>query len=204
MVFDGQSLVNVPPWEGDEAFGIFGWSWPRLAMALQAQTVPGYDQPAVGGTSLTTLASSFPTRARPWITPASFEPTIYVLCGGTQDVLDGDTGAQIYADAGALADLARAAGAVYVVCTTTHPATGFTAGQNTQRLAGNALILADASGKFNATINFEQPGLDNPADPRSYFDGTHIYGSLEERRFGTGRGAELAAPTIAAAIAAVI
>jgi hypothetical protein len=163
--------------------------------------LPGYDQPAVGGTSMTSLLANFETRASQWIAPASFEPTIYVLCGGTQDILDGDSGTQIYADAGALADAARAAGAQYVICTTVFPAVPFTGPQEAARVAANALILADASSKFDAEIDFEVEGLDDPADPRSYFfDGVHLIGSHADLNHGTGRAAVVARPAIAEAI----
>lgn len=198
LTFDGQSRVNQPGWYG----GILGWNWPRLATADLG--LPGYIQPAIGGTSLTTLASTFGERAAPWIAPASFEPTIYVLCGGFTDYVNElNTGAQVYSDAGAMAALARAAGAVYVVCTTTLPSTVIAGGQETERQAGNALILADAAGHFDATIDFEVEGLDDPTDPLSYFDGVHIYGGLNDTDHGTGRAALVARPTLEAAVAAV-
>ena len=40
-------------------------------------------------------------------------------------------------------------------------------------------------------------------DPASYFDGLHIYGSLHDTEHGTGKGAMVARPALAAAIAAV-
>jgi hypothetical protein len=200
VVFDGQSRVNVPEWHG----GILGWCWPRLVMALIGQGLPGHVQAAVGGTSMTTLASTFGTRAAKWIAPASFEPTIYVLCGGFTDyAAEHDSGAQVYADAGALAALARAAGAVYVVCTTTLPSTVISGAEETARQAGNALILADAADHFDATIDFEVEGLDDPNDTASYFDGVHIYGGLSNLATGTGRAATVARPALDAAITAV-
>lgn len=202
VVFDGQSLVNTPPWEGDTAFNIFGWSWPRLVMTNHLG-VAATDAPAIGGTSLTTLASTFATRAAPYITWPSWEPTVYVICGGTADYQEGDSGAQVYADNGAMATLARAAGAAYVIATTTFPATVISGSQETARQAGNALVLADASDHFDATINFDVDGLNNPLDASSYFDGVHIYGDLRNPLKGTGRAAAVAAPAIAAAIDAV-
>lgn len=197
FVFDGQSRVNAPPWEG----GAFGWSWPRLAVA--GLGVPAYDHPAIGGTSLTTLATDFNTRCAPWIAPASLEPTIYVLCGGFTDYHgEGNSGAQVYADAWALADMARAAGAVYVVCTTTIGATVFDAGMEAARQAGNALILADSMGKFDATVDFEVSGLDDPADTDSFLDGIHIWGG-PDRTKGTWRAGAVARPVLVDAVAAV-
>lgn len=203
VTFDGQSQVNQPDWYGESVGARFiGWNWPRLTMADFG--LPGYVQPAVGGTSLTTLASTFGTRAGPWIAPASFEPTIYVLHGGFQDYLDGDTGAQVYADCGTLAAAARARGAVYVIGSTTLPSTAFSAAQETARQAGNALILADGSGHFDDTINFEVDGLDDPTDRAAYLsDGVHIYGYRDRPTHGTGRAAAAAIPVVTAAIAAV-
>lgn len=166
--------------------------------------MPGYAQPAISGTSLTTLASTFATRAAKWIAPPSFEPTIYVICGGHTDYQGGDSGAQVYSDAGALADLARAAGAQYVICTTTLPSVAIEGDNETSRQAGNALILADAAEHFDITIDFEVSGLDDPTDSTSYFDGVHIYGSFADVAHGTGRAGNVARPFIEAAIAAVI
>lgn len=201
VVFDGQSLANTPdPWNGDPNFG---WPWTRIVML--GRELPAY-WVAVGGTSMTSLASTFATRAAPSVTPAGHdEPTIYVLCGGTTDLDgEGDTGAQVYADAGTLAALARAAGAAYVVCTTVFPAAWFDSGEETQRQAANALILADAAGHFDGTVDFDVPGLDDTSDPRSYlFDGVHLIGWPTDTVYGTGRAAAVAAPAIDAAIAAV-
>lgn len=214
FTFDGQSRVNVPPWSGmigedtwvkwlgDEPF-ILGYGWPRLATL--GMGLPAYTQPAVGGTSMTTLAGNFETRCAQWIAPASLEPTIYVLCGGHTDYqVEHNTGAQVYSDAGDLADLARAAGAVYVICTTTLPSIAITGTDETERQAGNALILADAGGQFDATIDFEVDGLDDPLDVGAYFDGVHIYGFITNPDKGTGKAAVVARPFLEAAVAEVL
>jgi hypothetical protein len=208
VVIDGQSLANTPPWSGmsgGQPF-ILGYSWFRMAML--GMRLPGYDQPAVGGTSLTVLNTTFTERCAPYIAKASFEPTVYVLCGGHTDYAgEHDTGAQVYADAGALADKARSYGALYVICTTTFPSIAIAGADETQRQAGNALILADASNKFDAQIDFEVDGLDDPLDTASYFDGVHIYGGPPSDGFradkGTAKAATVARPYIAAAVAAV-
>lgn len=200
VVFDGQSRMNSPAWDAGVP-GLLGQNWGQIVM--MGRGIPCY-MVAVGGTSLTDLAASFPTRAAPFVTKPDIEPTIYVICGGFTDYFGGDSGAQVYSDAGALADLARGAGAQYIICTTTLPSTVFSGAQNTARLAGNALILADASNKFEAQIDFEVDGLNNPADTQSYFDGVHIYGfSWANGFFGTGRAAQIAEPFMTAAIEAV-
>lgn len=215
VVFDGQSRVNLhgyaptpDHWDGVPAgtwtvdfFGLplpigtltaADWCWPRLAMA--GRGLPAFPV-SVDGRSLTWLADNWSGRADVYITPA--EPTIYVLCGGYSDYGSGDSGAQVYADAGHLADLARAAGAAWVICTTTLPSVNITGPAETERQAGNALILADAAGHFDATVDFEVPGLDDPTDTASYIDGTHLYAA------GSRLAAAVATPVLDAAIAAV-
>jgi hypothetical protein len=199
VVFDGQSLVLAPGWDGT----LLGWSWPRLAMTNYLG-VPATTKCAIGGTSLTSLATTFADRAAPFIARPSYEPTVYVLCGGHTDYAsEHDSGAQVYSDSGALATLARAAGAQYVICTTTFPSTAIVDADEASRQAGNALILADGSGHFDATIDFEVPGLDDPRDGRSYFDGVHLYGSWATPSFGTARAATVARSALDAAIATV-
>lgn len=202
VVFDGQSHVVAPGdfWTGDSTYG---WSWPRILMA--GRELPGYVV-GTGGTSMTTLASNFATRAAPYLNTS--EPSIYVLCGGTQDYLDGDTGAQVYSDAGTLAGLARTAGADYVICTTTLPAVSFNGAQDSARVAGNGLIVADASDHFDATVDIDVEGLDDPNDLESYtFDGVHIWGyPVSYGGYGlkgTPRAASLVAPALDTAIDAV-
>lgn len=201
VVFDGQSRMAFPTWDAGTPL-LLGQNWGQIVMS--GRGVPAY-MVAVGGTSLTDLAASFGTRAAPWVTRPSFgEPTIYVICGGFTDYFGGDSGAQVYADAWALGDLARGAGAQYVICTTTLPSTAFDSNMNAARLTGNGLILADASNKFDAQIDFEVDGLNNPADTGAYFDGVHIYGFLGDGAGkGTSRAAAIAEPFITAAIEAV-
>lgn len=204
VVFDGQSRVVAPGfWTGN----IFlGWSWARLIML--GRGIPAY-LVGVSGQSFTWLAANWAGRADVYITPAGHpEPTIYVLCGGHSDYGGGDTGAQAYADAGTLAQLARDAGAQYVICTTTLPSTAISGTNETNRQAGNALVLSDPDGHFDASVDLEVPGLDDPTDTGSYFDGVHIYGfpaiyGITDQNKGTPRVASLVTPALEAAIAAV-
>lgn len=205
VVFDGQSRVVGPGfWTGNT---FLGWSWARLVML--GRGIPSY-LVGVSGQSMSWLASNWDSRVPPYITPAGHpEPTIYVLCGGHSDYAsESDTGAQVYADAGVLAQLARDAGAQYVICTTTLPSKAFSASAETERQAGNALILADASGHFDATVDLEVAGLDDHTDTGSYFDGVHIYGwpapyTITDQDKGTVRAATAASTAIDAAITAV-
>lgn len=199
VVFAGQSRVIAPSWMGSD---LFGYSWCRIAMA--GLGVTSTDKPAKDGTSLTTLSAEFDAGTRPYIAPPSLEPTIFVLCGGFTDYFgENNTGAQVYADAWAYTDKARAAGAQYVICTTTIISNVFSAAQETERQAGNALILADASNKFDAVVDFDVPGLDDPDDTSVFVDGVHIYGFGHDTSKGTGKAAAVARPVIQAAIAAV-
>lgn len=205
FVFDGQSRIVFPGyWDGHP---FLGWTWARLAMF--GRGLPGY-MVGVSGKSFTWLADNWGGRADTFITPAGHpEPTIYVLCGGHTDYAgELNTGAQAYADAGVLAQLARDSGAQYVICTTTLPSNVINGSAETERLAGNALILSDPDDHFDASIDFEVPGLDDPLDIDSYFDNVHIYGfpaiyGVTYPNKGTVRAASLANPYFDAAIAAV-
>lgn len=203
IVFDGQSRVAAPAWEGAP---LFGFSWARIVVigrgvAARMVGIPGW--------SFTQLAENFETRAAPYITPAHIEPSIYVLCGGHSDVsAESDPAETVYSDAGHLAGLARAAGAVYVICTTILPSIALKGDNNVRREAANHLILTDPDGHFDDSVNFEVSGLDDPLGP-GYADGVHIagwpssYGDRFPQDVGTPRAAEVAAPHIDAAIAAV-
>jgi hypothetical protein len=149
----------------------------------------------IGGASWTQLARNRTQRFGQWVPP--FGTGIWVGCGGTTDLsVELDTGATIYADYWAYTDAARAAGFDYVIATTITPSTSFSGPVETQRLAANTAILADASNKFDAVCDFAaDPRLDDPADTTYYTTGLHFTNA------GADVAAELMAPYLTAALA---
>lgn len=200
VVFDGQSRMAFPTWDG---FG--GYSWGRLAMA--GRGLPGY-LVAVSGQSITDLMADFATRVAPKLSGP--EPSIYVMGDvGPSDIVDeGDSAATVYSQAGQLAGMARAAGADYVLCASMLPGDPyFDPSHEAIRLSANALLLADASDYFDATVDICVGELLNTSNQDVYADGLHVYGPWPIEGWGSGLGtplvADIVSPYIDAAIAAV-
>jgi hypothetical protein len=108
------------------------------------------------------------------------ERVIVCMCGGTTDYTPGvnRSGPNCYADQVTVANLARAAapaGVVKVIGSTTHPASSITGTNETDRTTGNALVVANASGAFDAVVDYAaDPRLDDPFDTTYYqSDNTH-------------------------------
>jgi hypothetical protein len=106
------------------------------------------------------------------------ERVIVCFCGGTTDYAVGVSGAECYSDQVNVATAVRAAasaGVVKVIGSTTHPSATITGGNETQRVAGNALVVADASHAWDALADYAaDPRLDDPTDTTYYqADGTH-------------------------------
>lgn len=165
VVFTGQSLNNHPaapdnyPTQMMDGFLIDGYpvSWANVA---------------IDGASWTQLSGANP-QAHLVRQANRGAVTILAMCGGTGDILAGDSGATIYADMVSYADNARVSGYDLVVAQTITPATSFTGGQETARAAANVLILADADQAFNAVADVAVAPLDDPADTDYYSDGIH-------------------------------
>src|SRR5690606_37558724 len=107
VVFDGQSHTNDPPPPTSYP--------PRL---MSGRGIP-WANVAINGTSWSMLLDGGTNAVEVEVAPASerLHPlagyttaTILVMSGGQQDIFDGDTGEQVYADAAAYAEAARAAG----------------------------------------------------------------------------------------------
>lgn len=97
------------------------------------------------------------------------------MIGGTGDYIFHRTGAQCVADQEAIADTARTLGYRNVITSTTTPSTSIAGGDETERLAGNLLLIAavDPGVTFDAVIQLaEDPLLSNPVGS-GYDDGTH-------------------------------
>jgi hypothetical protein len=181
VVFDGQSLNVIPPYEGN----ILGWSYPWYLM--RGRGIPA-SVVAVSGQSWTTLFTTIESRLYPVLNRA--DVTVLIMCGGTSDIASGDSGAQLYADHRQYADAARTEGATYVIATTLVGNTGNDAGEEAARAAFNALLLADAGNSFDAVVDLDATALTDWTDGDYYFDGVHWYDP----------GAVLAANTVAPAL----
>jgi hypothetical protein len=184
VVFDGQSHNLVP---ADKSYPSYLMSGRRLS----------WTNVAVGGQGWTQLRTTAATRLFPQFKGA--QTTILIMNGGTQNMLDNQTGAQIYADAWLYADQARAAGADYVICTTIQNAGPFfgspTEAQESARQVANGLILADSLGKFDEVVDITQSPLDNTGDQYYYFlDRVHM----------NPQGAKIMADFVAPALDAVL
>lgn len=104
--------------------------------------------------------------------------SIGVFLGGQSDIfeaVDGDTGAEAYADLIAYVALCRAAGCTDVILATIPPWTGITAGEATARNDYNTLIRASVvAGDADAVVDLDAvPELSDPANLTYYVDGIH-------------------------------
>jgi hypothetical protein len=155
--------------------------------------------PAIGGTSWTVLATTFVARLLPYL-PSSARPKI-ILNGGTQDVIDGDTAATVYADMLAHARRIRLnspAGAILIGCTippvdAANPLTfgAWTAPREAVRVAANVLIAANADGGWDAVADLAAV-LPDPTDAESFQgagDGTFAIDGLHLSDVGAAIGA---------------
>lgn len=184
VIFDGQSFNYAPPdTEGPRTYPML--TWDRLPLGFAACVV------GISGTSYATRATTVASRVDPLLHNGA--PAVVVDAGGNTDLgADGLTAAQLLAASEAYADARRAAGADYIIELTVTPATAlYTAGEDAQRLAYNAALLANANGKFDAVVDQAGiPELADPADTDFYYDGLHL--TTE----GAELVAELAADTI--------
>jgi hypothetical protein len=100
------------------------------------------------------------------------QTSVYLMVGGIQDYQFGSTAAQAYDLHVVQAGLARAAGFDIVIDSTCTPASSVVGAIETERVAGNVLILADADTAFDAVVDLDDL-LPNPADTTYYSDGLH-------------------------------
>lgn len=111
---------------------------------------------------------------------------VVVQMGGTTDYTLGATGAATYANEVICAEGARTRGVDLVIGTTTTPSGGITGGNETERLAGNLLVIDDADEAFDAVAQVaEDPDLDDPTNSTFYDpDETHFTTAGEEAAAG--------------------
>ncbi len=184
LVFDGQSLNLIP-------FGQWGTNgFPqRVAAGLGLP----WENPSIGGKDWDTLQQDAATRT--YIYGKFAAKTILVMNGGTSDVQLGDSGAQVYTDMSTFADGARTAGFSKVCALTITKFTGIPGGQDTQRIAANSAIMADASSKFDAKVDVANDvNLADPSNTTYYVDGLHW----------TSTGAAVAASLVIPAVRALL
>jgi hypothetical protein len=138
---------------------------------------------AIGGTTSAQARATVSLVTR-WASRA--DTPIALIVTGTNTYALGGTGASVYADVSAIASACKTAGFSLCYATTCVPSDTITGGEETERLAGNVLIRADADGFLDNYIDWAaESSLQVPA-----YDGTH---------FGTAQRA-YAATVIAAVI----
>lgn len=184
VLFIGQSLNLVPN----------GNTYPMQLMNGSFPKVP-YTNSAIGGAAWNGLVKVRNYMVLPWVAVSGY--TVLIMNGGTTDLAVGATGADCYAGMGEFSTWAKANGFDWIIGTTITPSTTFTGPQETQRLAGNTLILADASNYFDSEADLMSDSrLTNPADTTYYADGTHFTAT------GAGVAASVVQPVLASVLAA--
>lgn len=169
VVFDGQSLNLVP---GPVAtYGYKVMSGRGLPWRITAKSGVPWEGNPVPWSDLTDDAA---TRTHPLAKAA--RQACLVMCGGQSDIWANDTAAQVYADEVAYANAARSAGFDWIIGTTITANQFNTGAQNTERLAHNVLLLADASNAFDDVVDLAANA--NLEDYGTYtFDGVHWSGA---------------------------
>ena len=155
VVFDGQSLNNTP----EE-----GLTFPVQVMRGRSED---WVNTAQNGLSWTRLAASADRRV---FRHATEGHDTLVMNGGTSDIAEGDTGESLYAEEVAYAGAARRAGFERVIILTLPPSAFFTAPQDAEREAHNALLLEDPDGAFDAVVDVASLV---PLGHGFYLDGIH-------------------------------
>jgi hypothetical protein len=161
VIFDGQSLN----WSGGST------SFPNLLMAGRGIHTSNV---AISGFAWTQLKNMVTGRLTPYLLRSNIP--IIIGVGGTTDYAVNQTGAAVYASEVTWANNLRAATSdyVYIIQTTTTPSTSFTGAQDTNRITGNGLVVADASGAFDYTVDLAGDSRLSDATNTTYFsDGTH-------------------------------
>jgi hypothetical protein len=161
VVFDGQSLNVIPaPPDNYPAQLMAGRGWP-------------FTNVAISGISWTVLQMSITERTLKY--GAIPGQAILVMTGGTTDLgAEGDTGATVYAQMGAYANLCRAAGFDRILVNTITPSkaliTDLGAGHETARTDCNTLLKADASHFFDAVIDIASDSRLNDYTNATYYE----------------------------------
>lgn len=187
IVFDGQSLLNVPLAPANSA-----------SRAMQGRPYRWVNV-SINGTSWTTHQGTAATRL--WPQAVGTVANIHVMNGGQQDVFDGDTGATIYDDACDYAEAAKANGFTHTVLCTL-PAmgpdmlgSGWPTGPMSTAIASfNSLVVANSRG-VDEVVRLDLDPLDDATDP-TYF--------LVDRLHPSAAGAQVIGDRMWTAISAVL
>lgn len=163
-VFDGQSLIYAPPTDR---------TWPDRYMADKLYYAESF-RVGIQGTTFATRATTATTRVDPLLAPTD-RRVVLISDGGTSDLLADLTSSQIITAMDSYHDARRTAGADYIAIPTVAPASTLTAGQETQRQALNAALIANpsAAGADEVVDLTGIAALQNPADTTYYYDGLH-------------------------------
>jgi hypothetical protein len=167
LVVDGQSLNNTPSCWADEVMVGVDRRYYNIARN-------GYPW---AGTNLVSLTGSWLYRIQGHAHESAHG--VLTMLGGQSDLLNNADAATIYARMVAYAATARAAGIAEVIACTMTPGKvplAYSSGQDAERVAANALILADALAAFDTVVDLAvDPRLDDPADLTYYnADGLHL------------------------------
>ncbi len=166
LVFDGQSLNNVP--------GALT-CYPNEVMPLLPFKA-AYKVVALNGISWTELATTAEERWAPYVSDKRMASSMaLVMCGGQTDIWGGDSGAQVYADEVAYAAAARSAGFDRVYAMTTVPNVVNTSPMNDARIAHNTLLLADASNAFDGVGDVANDAVAAPTNHLADYTNTTYY-----------------------------
>lgn len=163
VITDGNSINNYPDATNCYPTQLFA-TYPGKNLAISGLGWGQLDETV-------SLGAPFSLRVAPYLKGG--ERTAYLMVGGIQDYQLGATGAQAYTRWCDQADLVRAVTpTAIVIASTTTPATAVTGSPETERVAGNALIMADASNKFDAQVDLAALYPD-PTDTLYYTTGLH-------------------------------
>lgn len=161
VVFYGQSLVAATVVNSTTEY------------TMRGRGVP-WGSAAVGGLAWSQLDDLAASLLHPTLAKAT--NVVVVMVGGTTDYASGFPEASVLANMTTVAMDAKAAGdLVTVINTTTTPSVSISGGNETNRLEGNALLLAEAGGAaFDYVVDLAgDPDLDDHTDTNWYSDGTH-------------------------------
>jgi len=180
VVLDGQSFNVIPTAPNNFASQIMRY-FPHVS----------FKNPSKSATSWDELYSRAPQEV--WPEAARAATSILVMNGGTSDVGDGDSGSLIYSDQRAYAQAARAAGFDKIMTVTIIPYGGIAGSFETNRLAGNTQLKANADGAFDAVVDFAGDArLQDPTN-LTYFQADQTHPCWPG---GVGVEVELALPTL--------
>lgn len=172
-VFHGQSLNDTPAPPGD--YPTLCVAGTRIVRVLAAH----------GGYTMEQLQPYEPSEVDPYANLA--RKTAALICTGSSDIWDGESGVGLYAEHVAWAARRRAAGFDKVIACTLVGNQTNTSPQNTERLGFNVLLLADASAAFDDVVDLDATAL------ATWTDGTYYQGDGIHWK---AAGAQLAADTI--------